>query len=133
MTAGKTVALTMWTFVSKVMSLPFYTPSRFVIAFLPKSSCLLVSWLQSPSALILEPKKRKTITASTFSPFTCHEVMGLDAVILVFIIFGFKCEAGGPVCLIAQQPCMASLNGSAELGKVMTLGMSSDEEESAGL
>ena len=59
--------------------------------------------------------------------------MGLDAVILVFIIFGFKCEAGGPVWLIAQQPCMASLNGSAELGKVMTLGMSSDEEESAGL
>ena len=58
--------------------------------------------------------------------------MGLDAMILVFIIFGFKCEARGPVWLIAQQPCTASLNGSAELGKVMALGMSSDEE-SAGL
>ena len=84
MTAGKTVALTMWTFVSKVMSLPFYTPSRFVIAFLPKSSCLLVSWLQSPSALILEPKKRKSVPASTFSPSVCHKVMGLDAVLLGF-------------------------------------------------
>ena len=67
----------------------------FVITFCPRSNHLLVSWLQSPSAQILEPKKS---TASTFSPFTCHEVVGLDAMILVFIIFGFKCEASGPVC-----------------------------------
>ena len=83
MTTGKTVALTMWTFISKVMSLPFYTLSRFVIAFLPKSNCVLISWLQSPSAPILEPKKRKSVTASTSSPSVCHEV-GPDAMLLGF-------------------------------------------------
>ena len=85
MTIGKTTALTIRTFVSKVMFLVFNTLSRFVIAFLPRSSCLLILWLQ-----ILEPKKRKFVTASTFSPFICHEVMGLDAMILVFLTLSFK-------------------------------------------
>ena len=84
MTTGKTVALTIWTFVGKGMSLLFNTLSRFVIAFLPRSNHLLISWLQSPSAMILEPKKRKSVTASTFSPSVCHEVIGPDIMILVF-------------------------------------------------
>ena len=73
-----------------VMSLLFNTLSRFVIAFLPRSSHLLISRLQSPSAVILEPKKRKSVTASTFSPSICHEVVGPDAMTLVFLILGFK-------------------------------------------
>ena len=89
MTAGKTIALTTQTFVGKVMSLLFMLPllnmlSRFVIAFLPRNKHLLISWLQSWSAVILEPKKRKSVTASTFTPSICHQVMGLDAMILVF-------------------------------------------------
>ena len=76
MTTGKTIALTRQTFVGKVMSLLFNILSRLVIAFLPRSKCLLTSWLQSPpSAAILEPRKRKSVTASTFSPSVCHEVM----------------------------------------------------------
>ena len=81
---GKTIALTIWTFVGKVMSLVFNMLSRFVIAFLPRSKHLLISWLQSPSAEILEPKKIKTVTVSLVSPSICHEVMGPDAMILVF-------------------------------------------------
>ena len=84
MTTGKTIAFTRWTFVDKVMSLLFNMLSRWVIAFLPRSKCLLISWLQSPSALILEPKEIKSLTVSTVSPSTYHEVMGLDAMILVF-------------------------------------------------
>ena len=84
MTTGKTIALTMRTFVSKVTSLLFNMLSRFVIAFLPRSKCLLNSRLQSPSAVILEPKKIKSLTVSFVSPSICHEVMGLDAMILVF-------------------------------------------------
>ena len=84
MTTGKTIALTRWTFVGKVMSLLFNMLSRLVIAFLPRSKCLLISWLQSPSAVILEPKKIKSLTVSIVSPSICHEVMGLDATILVF-------------------------------------------------
>ena len=84
MTTGKTIALTIWTFVGKVMSLLFNMLSRFVIAFLPRSKCLLISWLQSPSAAILEPKKIKSDTVSIVLPSICHEVMGLDAVILIF-------------------------------------------------
>ena len=84
MTTGKTIALTRWTFVEKVMSLLFNMLSRLVTAFLPRSKCLLISWLQSPSAVILEPKKIKSVTVSTFPPTICHEVMGLDAIILVF-------------------------------------------------
>ena len=76
MTTGKTIALTRRTFVGKVASLLFNTWSGFVIAFLPGSSHLLISWLQSPSAVILEPKKRKSVTLSTFSPSICHAVMG---------------------------------------------------------
>ena len=84
MTTGKTVALTRQTFVGKVMSLLFNMPSRFVIIFLPRSKPVLISWLPSPSAVILEPKKRKSVTVSTVSPSICHEVMGPDAMILVF-------------------------------------------------
>ena len=78
-TTGKTIALTRWTFVDKVLSLLFNMLSRLVIAFLPKSKCLLISWLQSPSAVILEPEKVKSATVSTVSPSICHEVMGPDA------------------------------------------------------
>ena len=84
MTTGKTIALTRWTFVGKVMSLLFNVLSRLVTAFLPRSNHLLISWLQSPSAVILEPKKINCVTVSTVSPSICHEVMGLNAMILVF-------------------------------------------------
>ena len=84
MTTGKTIALSRWTFVGKVMSLLFYMLSRWVIAFLSRSKRLLISWLQSPSADILEPKKIKSGTASIVSSSTCHEVMGPDAMNLVF-------------------------------------------------
>ena len=84
MTTGKTIALTRRTFISKVMSLLLNMLSRLVIIFLPRSKRLLISWLQSPSAVILEPPQIKSATASTVSPSVCHEVMGLDAMILVF-------------------------------------------------
>ena len=84
MTTGKTVALTRWAFVDKVMSVLFNMLSRLVIAFLPRSKHLLISWLQSPSAVLLEPKKMKSVTVSFFSPSICHEVMGPDAMIFVF-------------------------------------------------
>ena len=84
MTTGKTIALTRWSFVGKVMSLLFNMLSRLVIAFLPRSKHLLTSWLQSPSAVILEPKKIKSLTVSIVSPSICYEGMGLDAMILVF-------------------------------------------------
>ena len=84
MTTGKTIALTRWTFVGKVMSLLFNMLSRLVVASLPRSKHLLISWLQSPSAVILEPKKIKSLTVSIAFPSICHEVMGLDAMILVF-------------------------------------------------
>ena len=84
MTTGKTIDLTIWIFVSKVMSLLFNMLSRFVLAFLPRSKCLLISWLQSLSTVILEPKKVKSVTVSIVYPSTCHEVMGLDAMILAF-------------------------------------------------
>ena len=84
MTTGKTIALTIWTFVGRIISLLFNTLSRFVIAFLPRSKRLLISWLQSPSAVSLEPKERNSVPISTFPPSICHEVMESDAVILVF-------------------------------------------------
>ena len=84
MTTGKTIALTKRTFVGKLVSLLLNMLSRLVIAFLPRSKHLLISWLQSPSAVILEPPKIKCDTVSTFSPSICHEVMGPDATILVF-------------------------------------------------
>ena len=83
-TTGKTIALTRWTFVGKVMSLLFNMLSRFVIVFLARSRCLLISWLHSPSAVILDPKKIKSVTVSIVSLSICHEVMGLDAMTLVF-------------------------------------------------
>ena len=85
----KTIALTTGTFVGKVISLFFIMLSRFVIAFLPRSKCLLISWLQSPSVVILEPKKIKSVTVSIVSPSICHEVMD-DAMIFVFWILTFK-------------------------------------------
>ena len=84
MTTGKTIALTKWTFVGTVMSLLFHMLSWFVIAFLPRSKYLLISWLQSPSAVILEPKKIKSLTVSFVSPSICHELMGPDV-----MTFGF--------------------------------------------
>jgi len=84
MTSGKTIALTKRTFVGKIMSLLFNMLSRLVIAFLPRSKCLLISWLQSPSAVILEPPKIESITVSTVSPSIFYEMMGPDAMILVF-------------------------------------------------
>ena len=85
MTTGETIALTIQTFAVKMMSLHYNMLSRFVIAFLPRSKHLLISWLQLLSAVILEPKKIKSVTVSTFPPSICHEVMGLDAVVLVFL------------------------------------------------
>ena len=84
MTTGKTIALTRWTFVGQVMSVLFYMLSRLVIAFLPRSQRLLMSCLQSLSAVILETKKLNSVSASTFPPSICHKVMGLDAIILIF-------------------------------------------------
>ena len=84
MTTGKTIPLTRWTFVDKVMSLVFNMLSRLVIAFLPRNMQLLISWLQSPSAVIWEPKKIKSVTVFTFSPSVCHVLMGPDVMILVF-------------------------------------------------
>ena len=84
MTTGKTIALTRWTFVSKVMSQVFNMLSRFVITFIPRSKRLLISWLQSLSPVILEPQKIKSDTVSTVSLSISHEVMGPDATILVF-------------------------------------------------
>ena len=85
MTTGKTIALTRWTFVGKVMSLLFNMLSRLVIAFLPRTKCLLISWLQSPSAVILELKKIESLSVSIVSPSICCEVMGPDAMILSFL------------------------------------------------
>ena len=84
MTNGKTIALTRQTFVGRVMFLLFNMLSGLVIAFLPKSKCLLISWLQSPSAVILEPRKIKSVTVSIVSPSTFYEMMGPAAMILVF-------------------------------------------------
>ena len=93
MTTGRTIALTIHTFVSKVMSLSFNALSRFVIAFLPRSKCLLIAWLQAPFTVILEPKKVKSVTVSTLSTVSlsiCYEVVGLDAMILVFGMSSFE-------------------------------------------
>ena len=89
-TIGKTIALIRRTFAGKVMSLIFNMLSRLVIAFLPRSKHLLISWLQSLSAVILEPMKIKSVTVSIVYPSICHEVMGLDAMILVFWMLSFK-------------------------------------------
>ena len=93
-TPGKTIALTPWTFVSKEVSLLLNTLSRFVIAFLPRSKCILISCWQSPSTVILEPKKKKFVTVSTLSPSVCHEAMGPDVVILVWVLKTHRNDAG---------------------------------------
>ena len=84
MTTGKTIALNRRTFVGEVMSLLFNMLSRFVITFLPASKCFLISWLESPSAVIMESQKIKSATVSNVYPSICHEVIGPDAMILVF-------------------------------------------------
>ena len=91
MTTGKTIPLTRWTFVGKVMSLFFNMLSRLVIAFLPRNKCLLMSWLQLPSAVILELKKIKSVMVSIVCPSICQEVMGLDTLILVFWMLSKCC------------------------------------------
>ena len=90
MTTGKTIALTIWTFVGKVMSLLFNALSRFLIVFIPRSKSLLISWLQLPFAVILESKKIKSVTVSTVSSTICHEMKGPGAMILAFWILSFK-------------------------------------------
>ena len=90
MIIGDTIALIIRTFVSKLMSLPFNILSRFVIAFLPRSKPLLISWLQSLSTVILEPKKIRSVTVSTFSTSICLEMMGLDAMIFILRMLSFK-------------------------------------------
>ena len=99
MTPGKTIALTRRTFVDKVMSLLFNMLSRLVITFLPRSKHLLISWLQSPSAVILELRKIKSATVSTVCPSICHEVLGPDAMILVFWMLSFKPTFHSPLSL----------------------------------
>ena len=90
MTTGKTIALTRWTFVGKVMSLLFNMLSRLVIAFIPRGKHLLISWLQSSSAVILEPPKIKSVTVSIVSPSICHDVMGPNAMVFIFWMLSFK-------------------------------------------
>ena len=99
MTTGKTIALTRRTFVDKTMSMHFNMLSKLVITFLPRSKRLLISWLQSPSAMILEPPKIKSATVSTVSPSICHEVMGPAAMMLVFWMLSFKPTFYSPQCL----------------------------------
>ena len=89
-TIRKTIALTIWTFVGKVMSLLFNTLSRFVITFFPRSKSLFISWLQSPSVVILRPKKIHSVTVSIVSLSICHDVVGPDAMIFVFLMLSFK-------------------------------------------
>ena len=112
MTTGKTKALTRQTLIGKVMSLLFNMLSRFVITFLPRSMCLLISWLQSPSALIMEPPKIKSLAVSIVSPFICHEVMGPDTMILSVLNVEFYLKEHQrishasfmPSCVV-MQPC----------------------------
>ena len=99
---GKTIALTRRTFDGKVMSLLFNMLSTLVIAFLSRSKCLLISWLQSPSAVILEPPKIKSVTVSTVSPSICHEVMGPDVMVLVFWMLSFKPTFHSPLSLSSR-------------------------------
>ena len=102
MTTGKIIALIRWTFADKVMSLPFNMLSRLVITFRPRSKHLLISCLQSPSAVILEPQKLKSDTVSTVSPSISHEVMGLDAMILVFWILSLNQLFHSPLSLSSR-------------------------------
>ena len=105
MTTGKTIALTRWTVASKAMSLLFNVLSRLVIVFLPRSKRLLISWLQSPSTGILDPKKTKRVTVSFVSPPICHEVMGQDAMILVFWMLSFCLLFYFKTCSLSPSLC----------------------------
>ena len=116
MTTGKTIALTRWTFVGKVMSLLFNMLSRLVIAFLPRSKCLLISWLQLPSAVILEPKEIKPVTVSTVSPSICCEVMGPNAMIIVFWMLSFK-----PTFSLSSFTFIKSLFNSSSLSAIRVM------------
>ena len=102
MTTGKTIALTIRTFVGKVMALLFNMLSRLVIAFLPREKHLLISWLQSPSAVILQSKKRKSVTISIASPSICHEMIGPDAMIVVCWMLSFKPTFHPPLSLSSR-------------------------------
>ena len=115
MTTGKTIALTRQTFVGKVMNLLFNMLPRFFIAFLPRSKHLLISWLQSPSAVILKPKKIKSLTISVVSPSICHEVMGLDAVIFIFCNVELLTQ-------LFQSPLSLSSRGSSVSLRFLPLG-----------
>ena len=116
MTTGKTIALTVWTFVGKVMSLLFNMLSRFVVIFLQRSKHRLISWLQSPSAVILEPKKTKSLTVSVVSPSICHEVMGLYAMTFVFWMLSFK-----PAFSLFSFTFIKSLFSSSLLSDIMVV------------
>ena len=113
MTTGKTIALTRWTFVDKVMPLLLNMLSRLVVTFLPRSKCLLISWLQSPSAVILEPRKRKSDTVFTVSPSISHEVMGPDAMIFIFWMLSFK-----PTFSLSTFPFIKRLFSSSSLSAI---------------
>ena len=102
MTTGKNIALTIWSFVGKVMSLVYSMLSRLVIDFLPRNTCLLILWLQSQSAVILGTKKIKSVTVSIVSPSICHEVMGPDAMILDFWMLSFKPTFHSPLSLSSR-------------------------------
>ena len=102
MTTGKTIALNRWTFVRKVMSLFFNMLSRLVMTFLPRNKSLFISWLQSSSAVILKPPKIKYVTVSIASPSICREVMGPDAMILVFWMLSFKPIFHSPLSLSSR-------------------------------
>ena len=115
-TAGKTTALNICTFVGKVLSLLFDMLSRFVIAFLPRSKCLLISWLQSLSGVILEPKKIKIFTVSIYSLSICNEVMGPDVMILVFWMLKFK-----PAITLSSFTFFKRLFSSSSLSAIMVV------------
>ena len=123
MTTGKTTALTRQTFVGKVMALLFNILSRFVITFLPRSKCLLISWLKSPSAVILEPPKIKSGTVSTVSPSICHEVMGLDAMILVFSMLSFKPLFHSPLSLSSRGFLVLQLLSATCISEVIDISL----------
>ena len=116
MTTGNIIALTIQTFVGKVMSLLFNTLSRFIIAFLPRNKRLLISWLQSPSAVISEPKHIKSVTVSLISPSICQEVMRLDVMILLFWMLSFK-----PAFSLSSFTCIKRLISSSSLSAIRVI------------
>ena len=120
MTIGKTIALTRQTFVGQVMSLLLNMLSRLVLTFLPKSKCLLISWLQSPSAVILEAPKIKSDTVSTVSPSFCREVMGPDAMILVFWMLSLGQLFHSPLSLSSRGSLVPLHFASITSGKYLT-------------